>query len=441
MAMASKLGLAGVALFLLTVGMVGACGESKAVKAPTVADGGVKVSGAPIAVTDLCPVMVTGICDYLMSCVGEHYQSLDQCTAETDCRGASELASAVQSGAVAYDASKAGQCYATFMSDPCHFGFFLGLPTIFDVFAFCPGTVTPKQKVGQSCVDSQECISGGYCQKTASGVCPGICTAKAQKGESCASGQLCADGLYCQSNLCQSPAKAGDSCQDIAGCNWGSLDCKDGEICDGNIWCDLSVKQCKPGVHEGGTCGIITGTGVGTSYFPTCAFNLWCDSASALVTGVCRSKSASGGPCIGSDGCQDGLHCEGYVSGGPSATYGTCVGPAAAGATCVLDSDCQTGLTCRAQQCGPLGSAGASCSGDGECASGLFCNQSLCATAHYPGSSCNDTDAFCAYSRCVAGTCTRFKVVGEPCTSGDECASGLCLASTGHCYDNSLCSP
>ena len=439
--MASKLGSAGGALFLLTVGLFGACGKPNSAHGPTVADGGVKVSGTPIAATDLCPGMVGGFCHYLMNCAGEHYQSLDQCTAESDCQGVGELVAAVQSGAVAYDASKAGQCYAAFMSDPCHFGFFWGYPTIFDVFAFCPGTVTPKQKAGQPCVDSHECTSGLYCLKTAFGVCPGTCTAKAQQGESCASGQLCADGLYCQGTLCQSPAKAGDSCEDLAGCNWGSLECKDGQICDGNIWCDLSVKQCKAGVHEGGTCGTVLGTGTGTSYFPTCAINLWCDSTSALVTGVCRNKSASGGPCIASGGCQDGLHCDGYVSSGSSASYGTCVGPAAAGSNCDEDSDCQTGLACRTQKCGPLGSAGATCSEDAECAADLFCNQSLCTTAHYPGSSCNDTDAFCAYGRCVAGTCTRFKVVGESCASSDECASSLCLATTGRCYDDSLCSP
>jgi hypothetical protein len=424
-------------LFLLA-----ACGSSKT--QPPVADGGVAVPSTPLAIENLCPAMVNGLCHYLMTCSGERYQSLEQCTAETDCPGVGELAAAVQSGAVSYDAAKAGQCYARFMSDPCDFAWFWWVPTIFEVFAACPGTVTPRQGAGQPCVSSYQCTGDLYCEKGAGMVCPGKCTAYGQPGEPCSDTRLCATGLDCTGGTCQLSrpiAKAGDPCQSSSDCNWGSINCKKDEICDGNIWCDLSVKQCKPGVPEGGTCGMITGTGSGTTYYPTCAINLWCDSLSMLGTGKCRRKSAQGGPCTLMSACESGLHCDGYVSSGASATLGTCVGPAGPGGYCSGSPDCQTGLVCRSQKCSDPGSVGDTCTWDPDCAGGLFCNEGKCATAHYPGSSCNDTDAFCAKSRCAAGVCTRHKVVGESCASADECTSGSCPPSSGKCFDDSLCAP
>jgi hypothetical protein len=428
----------GTGVFLVIVGSTEGCGGSQ--PARVVPDGGVLVPNTPIAVADLCAPMVRGICQYSISCYGYRYQDLDQCVAETDCPGVPDLVSAVESGTVGYDASKGGQCYASFMSDPCHFGSFWFLPTVFEVLALCPGTVTPKLQAGQACVDSHECASGLYCWKSDFKVCPGTCTAYSQQGQSCGGTRLCVDGLFCRDGSCQPPAKAGDACQDIAGCNWGNLTCDDDEICSGNVWCDLSVGQCKAGVLEGGACGTVMGSGVGTTYFPTCAINLWCDSPSGLVLGTCRKKGAAGVSCLGSGSCLSGLHCEGDFSGA-SVTYGMCVGPGGSGKACGLSSDCQAGLACRGGLCSELGGTGASCSADDECAAGLFCHAGTCATANYPGSQCNGSDAFCAYGRCVGAVCTRFRVVGEACVSADECASGVCPSSTGKCYDDSLCAP
>lgn len=395
-------------------------------------DAGAVVPSSPIAPADLCAPMREAICQYLITCQGVRYRDLGQCVEQRDCRGLSELISAVQSGTVGYDAQAAGQCYAAFMDDPCRLGLLWGT-TVFNVLDLCPGTITPTLTAGEACMDTQECAGGLYCQKSETAVCPGICATYP-----CDANHLCGVGQYCAGGLCRQAAQAGDPCTEMGDCNWGSLNCDDGEICPGNVWCDLSAGQCRPGVLEGGACGTIIGSAGGTSH-ADCALNLWCDAATGLAPGVCQQRSAAGGPCISSGNCLSGLYCEGFFSGA-TVTFGTCVATAGPGAACVSSSQCQSGLVCRAGACG-LGGEGDGCAQDDECAAGLFCHQATCAKANYPGSPCNDKDAFCAYSRCTGGVCSRFKLVGEACASADECASRSCPPSTGTCFDASVCAP
>src|SRR5262249_10211209 len=154
---------------------------------------------------------------------------------------------------------------------------------IYEVLSYCPGTITPQLKAGESCVSSGECVKGLYCKKPSG--CPGTCTPFAQVGESCANGVPCDPSLECggghgvpnqRGEVCPRPGKAGDPCHNG---NCGStINCpSDPSFCTGNVnlWCDPSSNTCKPGVGEGAACGPTMDGSVAGSV--ACASNLFCD--------------------------------------------------------------------------------------------------------------------------------------------------------------------
>lgn len=390
------------------------------------------ISSDPIPIEDLCPVFTSDLCTYLMQCNGAKYRDMDHCRGELDCFGMNELLASAASGAVLYDPSKVGECHARFLASPCTFGFFLFTPDIYEVLAYCPGTLTPEQGDGASCVSNGECTPGLYCYKGTDWLCPGTCRKFSVQGETCAGSARCADGLACAADgTCQPEQKAGDPCDGF--CSY-SVTCVGDAPCTGNIWCDRSVNQCKAGLLEGETCGPM---GSSTAqYTADCAINLWCDGVGG-ATGVCRVQSAEGGPCNDA-GCQDGLHCVGSEPNGTTAKLGTCSGPSAAGGECVGDRDCQTGLVCVSALCAAPGVTGAACFESADCATGFVCGaDDSCVAALYPGSTCDPAGQPCTFSRCLDGTCVDHAKVGEACAIDDDCATGYCIDQK--CYDASVC--
>ncbi len=388
-------------------------------------------NAAPIALADLCPVFTHDLCVYLMQCSGASYKDAAHCERELSCFGLPELTKAAANGAVAYDPGKVGACHERFMQSPCDFGFFLFTPDIYDVLAYCPGTVTPKQKAGAACSANGECSDGLYCYKGKDYQCPGTCKAFSQQGEDCAGSARCAKGFSCNNNLCAPEAKAGSSCL-TSGCSY-SVSCPGDQVCPDNIWCDRAADKCTPGRLEGETCGEI-GTGA-TASTAECAINLWCDGL-GVSSGSCRKPSVQGGPCgLDPSGCVKGQHCVGYAPFGPNATLGTCQPPGPMGSDCNGSGGCQAGLVCVSSHCRAPGAVAAACNNDVDCQSGLVCVNNLCAAARYPGDSCDA--GRCTYARCVNGTCDYHAKVGEACAAPTDCATGQCVA--GLCYDDSLC--
>lgn len=409
----------------------GAAGSSSA-GSSSAGSGGSSTGGggnaAPIAIEDLCPVFTHDLCAYLMQCGGAHYRDAEHCEHELDCYGLPQLLAADKSGAVDYDPSQVGACHERFAASPCTFGDFLFTPDIYEVLSYCPGTITPKLKAGDACSSNGECSDGLYCYKGDDFSCPGMCRPFAKSGEDCAGSARCAEGLHCDNKLCAPDAKVGDACK-TAGCQV-LLSCPDGQVCDGNLWCDRDQDSCQKGRQDGEACGNI---GKDPNTLAECALNLWCDAA-PYEMGTCHKPSAEGGPCTFFFSCQEGLHCEGYM-GGLKPTLGKCQPAGASGASCLGTPNCQKGLVCVNSLCAAPGGDGAACNGDDDCQPGFECATNQCKSVRYPGDACDGTR--CTLSRCVDGTCQFHAKVGEACATADDCATSSCVNGT--CNDDSVC--
>jgi hypothetical protein len=384
----------------------------------------------PIELPDLCPIFTHDLCVYLMECSGASYRDAGHCERELSCYGLPQLTAAAAAGAVDYDPAQVGACHERFLNAPCNFGLFLSTPDIYDVLQWCPGTITPKQAADQSCSANGECSAGLYCNKGADSGCPGTCTPFAKQGESCADGAKCADGLTCDDELCVPKDRAGDACTDFCS---SSVACPVDQVCPENLWCDKTAGKCALAHLAGEACGA-TGTAPQVST-ANCAVNLWCNKL-GNGAGTCQKPSAAGGPCNDQfRTCEFGLHCVGYVATGAAPTLGTCQVPGPVGTDCGSTRECQEGLTCASNHCQTPALAGAACNANGTCATNLVCVGNVCTLARYPGDACDGQR--CDGSRCVDGTCEYHARVGEACATGDDCATGACVA--GLCYDDSVC--
>jgi hypothetical protein len=404
------------------------------------ADGSEAIDAAPIALADLCPLFTRDLCTYLMQCDQAPYRDLAHCEAELDCYGLPQLQAAAAEGGVIYDPAKVGACDARFRADPCGFAFFLFTPDIFEVLALCPGSLTPELGDGGACVSSGECTQGLYCNKPSG--CPGTCTPFSQAGQSCTGSLLCAQGLDCTSmttgpltDVCENPPKAGDPCTNDCG---STENCPaDPSACASvdNLWCDSTSHTCKPGVGEGAACGPQGDAGAAGAQI-ACASSYWCDQVFLDQPGTCRAASAAGGPC-NDTGCAAGLHCTGYVPLGTGAQLGTCIGPSPDGGPCTRSADCQGNAYCGNGTCGGGLPYGSTCTQDTDCQAGLTCSSGTCLHAAYPGDACDGTTTVCVLSLCKSGTCVDHAKVGQPCTTGTDCATGTCYQ--GACADTSVC--
>jgi hypothetical protein len=404
-------------------------------------DGGADAGGA-IPLDQLCDAYTTALCTAFTQCGSNSFRDMDHCRAETECFGVRTLMSQVAAGAVAYDATKAGACQARFLADPCNFAFFITWPEVYQVFAECPGTLTPMRHAGDPCDETGECTSDSYCKKSGY-VCPGICTPFVKVGDTCASGAgatPCAPGTECLDGACRLPRKAGDACASSGGCGWAIETCPNGRPnCaePNNLWCDLGgTGTCQPGVGLGATCGTVTRSGATTTI--GCDSTLWCD-AFLNQSGTCRAAGGAGAPCSQFN-CQPGFHCVGDFDVGPSATLGTCVPPVALGDACGVDSDCASGLVCGVQgTCATPAGLNEACSSDSSCQAGLFCTDSyVCLAARYPGDPCGDADSACAHGICRAGTCVDHAKAGQPCAGVTDCVTAD-MCRNGACADTYVC--
>jgi hypothetical protein len=406
-------------------------------------DGGAASDGAPIPLGNLCPLFTQDLCTYLMQCQMAPYRDINHCLAEVDCYGLPQLLEAADGGAVLYDPSTVGACDARFRADPCNFGFFLFTPDIFEVLAYCPGSITPKLNVGDKCLSSGECVSGLHCNKT-SGLCPGTCTAYATNGQPCTGSGFqspdagyisCASGLQCNSNnVCQPNGSVGSPCKTNSDCGPIVICINDPTCQPLNLWCDKTAGTCAASVAAGAACGP---TDAGT---PTCADGTWCQPATPSgSSGTCTSVGGAGATCTNLGGCQTGLHCAGYQF---TTSFGHCAAPGDAGSACSAASDCSTGLACiysstTGSTCSQRQAVGGSCSYTAQCQQGLTCSGGMCLNARYPGDSCADPMSQCVLSLCRNGTCVDHAKVGQPCSVGTDCTTGACIGGT--CADTSVC--
>jgi hypothetical protein len=397
-------------------------------------EGGLSVTGPPIALADLCPVFTKDLCTYLLQCDQAPYRDLNHCLAEVDCYGLPQLTAAAAQGAVNYDPSAVGDCSARFLSDPCNFASFLFTPDIFEVLAYCPGAVTPQLQAGAACDSNGECVAGQSCAKDGN-MCPGACTPLPVAGSACPTNGYCGPDMICdhggtgaQAGICRPDAKEGDSCTTDEDCGPINI-CLSGPCSSLNLWCSSTSGVCTRGVAAGTACGPTPSGNV------QCASDSWCKTTNAAVAGVCQPLGATGAACLLST-CQNGLRCVGSTFGETS-TYGTCAGPAAEGGACLGESDCMAGLHCPSDVCVKPAALGGPCGATSDCQPGLACTDTKCLNARYPGDPCGDAQSTCVLSRCDGTSCQNLAKVGAPCTTNADCAANACLNGT--CADTSVC--
>lgn len=167
-----------------------------------------------------------------------------------------------------------------------------------------------------------------------------------------------------------------------------------------------------------------------------------CNKSGANACGACTQRSAAGGPCASTAGCQSGLVCASQK----------CVAPAKAGASCSGSIPCEGALRCSKGVCTVPLAAGAACeSGDDDACDrlkALFCDPTakVCKEVKLagPGEACGLVDGTfvgCAQGgKCKTsantpqGTCLAAAADGQSCNEASgpgclepaKCVDGVC---------------
>ncbi len=280
----------------------------------------------------------------------------------------------------------------------------------------CPGGV--QKCNGSCCPADQTCCNGSCCVGTCeNGVC---CETGAIHcgNECCSAGTHCCGSICCASaDLCSA---SGNRCCDVGTsvcgeeCCAAGQSCCDGECCDGACY---QEELCCPWDRE-------------------------------VCQGTC---CASGETCCGVDGCCDGycfgegqFCCVGQVDrcGDECCDTGTetCCTDESGQETCVPIGGC-----CRDDECGGDGGCDGVCNPDtahcqfpgGE----QSCGESVCATDGQTlitltcdgEGGCEESRISCGDLVCANGECTA------TCSTGSDCVSGLCLATSLCCPPDDLC--
>lgn len=244
---------------------------------------------------------------------------------------------------------------------------------------------------GEACLGlPNECQRGTYCPYE--GEAAFTCQAGATEGQSCGGDMPCVDGTLCLDGVCAP--------DDGADCVWQE-DCPAGTFCwdhercrpllgEGEA-CETHEAQCQAGLFCSddypNVCTPLRGEGEACDdYREPCRPELYCDDASYPYT--CAARPALGEPCDDGTDCAPGATC--------SASYdGTCVARAA------------EGEACETNYWDPLGST---------CEEGLFCEY-----------------------RDSGYECLAPRALGESCSTGSQCASGICNSSVGRCVTSAQC--
>jgi hypothetical protein len=285
----------------------------------------------------------------------------------------------IAEGTIEFHPEEVAACFAAVTGKECTFiGEHGG--SDFEIGDLCPGVLVGTVAAEGACFTGTECApAGSECvlspDCSGSACCPGTCLAPADDGESC-DGLPCGLGSHCVGGICHS-GEEDEPCGNIN-------DCDEGFYCNG--------EGCVPELESGATCG----------------FNEECPGPEICLippdskSGTCARVDQEGAPC--NEECM-GLQCDQP----DPLVLGTCVAYLA-----VVGAECCR-LTCSfgfvwdrgADQCVPLGEVGAECTDTfDDCVPGLFCDIDI--TGIEPGH------------------CAARLPDDEPCTSEDQCQSGIC---------------
>jgi hypothetical protein len=87
--------------------------------------------------------------------------------------------------------------------------------------------------------------------------------------------------------------------------------------------------------------------------------------------------------------------------------------------------------------CAQPGPVGTPCHHSGHCAAQAWCDDFVCVATLPLGSACDDDEA-CRPNTCLDAThtCEALRVLGDPCSSAQDCAGTLACSDEGRCYDH-----
>ena len=342
----------------------------------------------------------------------------------------------------------------------------------------------PTTNPAESCRAHSDCNSGEYCN-LATGLCVEcLLDDHCELGEVCQSNGTCGNndgcvsdadcnGLVCEtsSGLCfqclnNSHCQAGQSCRENS-CvfdDTNSIPCATQSDCAPfGLICDNASSTCVPCTNDvqcgqGRVCnsGVCTndstsggnsggGNGDGTSgacssrdecngfacflgECTPCFADAMCFDLADILSGIEMVCELSSGQCIqaectSADDCPRPLGC----------WSGQCL-------ACVMDSECRTGEICNAN--GECIEDNLGCTSNNECSGGQVCIGSACQNC--TASSQCDTGQTCnSLGRCAenatggGGSTTSEATLGQRCSAGVACASGLTCITMG---ENSFCS-
>jgi hypothetical protein len=298
---------------------------------------------------------------------------------------------AIEAGTIQFHPEAVAACYSAMSENECTFLFeragsdfaFNDLcPDIFTGTVAAEGTCFTDLECaapGSACSFSPDCTADDFC-------CAGVCLSPAADDASC-SANPCALGSYCVDGVCRT-GEANSPCTRTSDCDQG-------------LWCQAGT--CQAELESGATC----------VNEEQCSGAEVCVKLDADKAGTCGRRDVVDAPC--NEGCF-GMEC---VQPDPT-MLGTCQpylseeGDDCSQRECRIDFEC----TQATDQCDPRGDVGDPCSNEAgnRCKLSLFCNNEITGE--------------------TTGVCSGRLADGEPCTSTDQCQSGVCAET---CQPNPGC--
>jgi len=309
-----------------------------------------------------------------------------------------------------------------------------------------------KLEDGNGCDDDDECVSG-YCNFD------DVCQQKPGIGDECSSTYDCYPEGYCANNACAPRLPPGAGCEVLDSCAEPFL-CIDGRcrimniacrpahagelcayfrVCDDDSYCDrFDLFTCKPRKGIGEACGSTE----------ECTLDAYC--AYGNEGGECTYRGGEGAECQGTEGCLENLYCvDSVCDPGPVGMpcdrydapcpgdlfcndYDVCEEPRSEGEDCDdYYEPCAEGLYCDTiDGCLPPHGLGEECGTWEPCAADLYCaSDYTCQPAAGENEACDYPNPDCGDGLyCESGTyvCVAKAADGEPCTSEEQCLSGVC---------------
>ncbi len=353
----SKLSISLVALIL--AGPLFACSDDKS------------PSGSNIAFEELPAKYAQATCAAYQKCFGPIFSlflngsdCVDLTTKRFENGTFALVANKIVQGTVAYDGTKAQSCLDAVSALNCDGLLERDQPE-------CLAALDGRVALGGDCDLNEECKGSALCQSS-TGTCPGKCVALLTTGQACGVDADCDSGLQCstETQLCVTPAAAGESCEN------GAPPCGPGLLClgKGDDTTPKTPGVCRSAIaalntEEGGLCDPTAGT--------LCRTGVSCvadslDAASQTITWRCIKTGSylAGQTCkLGvPEACSSGNYCK--TGKGLSAITGTCTATPDALQPCGtgFGAQCKAGAVCVAESfCENYAENGVGCTGDDMC--------------------------------------------------------------------------